>query len=218
MQDRLHRIGCLRHHLLRRLHRRLMPVRIERICCLDKRRMAQVAGATALWAWVGGVASVRVSSRWGVCGVGGTPTAAPPPWIPAFAGMTGRCAAALWGEGCGVGGGGDVGRTGWGMPRSAPPPWIPAFAGMTVGGCGSHGCAKVSFRGKDGRGAGRTGGGRNPGGWLALYFRSNDWSLRDRLVGVAGGAEGLAAWPGYAAARLLARSAGPGARVRKLRT
>ena len=55
-------------------------------------------------------------------------------------------------------------------------------------------------------------------GGVDAYFRSNDGSLRDRLVGVAGGAEGLAAWPGYAAARLLARSAGPGARVRRLRT
>ena len=44
-----------------------MPVRIERICCTDKRWVAQgslaFAGATATSAWVGSVASVRVSSR-----------------------------------------------------------------------------------------------------------------------------------------------------------
>ena len=41
-------------YLLGRLHRRLMRVRIERICCLDKRRVAQVAGGRWRDGFVGG--------------------------------------------------------------------------------------------------------------------------------------------------------------------
>ena len=77
-----HRTGCLRcPHLPGRLHRRLMYVRVERICCLDKRRVAQGAGVRD---------ALRRAAR----------------WIPAF----GRCATALWGEGWGADGAGWGGR------------------------------------------------------------------------------------------------------------